>query len=84
MRPDVLFADEPTGALDSRTGAEILELMRECTERAGPHDRDGHARPAGRIAQLTACCSWRTAGSCDHMVAPTAEAVAERMTHLEG
>jgi putative ABC transport system ATP-binding protein len=31
-RPDVLFADEPTGALDRRTSREVLELLRELTD----------------------------------------------------
>ena len=30
-RPDVLFADEPTGALDSRTGQQLLSIMRNAT-----------------------------------------------------
>ena len=34
-QPEVLFCDEPTGALDSATGRAVLEVLRDVNERLG-------------------------------------------------
>jgi putative ABC transport system ATP-binding protein len=34
-RPDVLLCDEPTGALDSKTGIQVLEALKDINERFG-------------------------------------------------
>jgi putative ABC transport system ATP-binding protein len=80
--PQVLFADEPTGALDTSTSRDILELLSGLvTEQMQTvivvtHDPMAAAY-AGRVIFLA---DGRTA---DTLERPTAEAVAARMTRLE-
>jgi putative ABC transport system ATP-binding protein len=80
-RPDVLFADEPTGALDTRTSREVLDLLREIVDATGQtivlvtHDPMAAAH-ADRVVFLA---DGRVAGT---LQSPTADAVAERMAHL--
>ncbi|QUH06504.1 ABC transporter ATP-binding protein [Saccharopolyspora erythraea] len=56
-QPKVIFADEPTGALDTRTGAETMRALLGAAASTGAavvivtHDRDLAAR-AGRIVEI--------------------------------
>ena len=80
-RPDVLFADEPTGALDTRTSREVLTLLREIVDATGQtivlvtHDPMA-AADADRVVFLA---DGSVAGTLE---SPSADAVAERLAHL--
>ncbi len=82
-RPRVVFSDEPTGNLDSRSGDEILEFMRRAVDEldqtmvmvthdplAAAHSDEVLFLADGRIV--------------DRMEAPTAERVLDRMKQLGG
>ena len=82
-RPEVLFADEPTGALDLRTGREVLKLFRNLVDTLGQtvvmvtHD----PMAASYADAVLFLADGRIVDQLDR---PTAEAVAERMTSLTG
>ena len=82
-RPQVVFADEPTGALDTRTGYGVLALLREVvdTDRQTvvmvTHDPVAAAW-ADRVLLLA---DGRVAGTLE---APSADQVAARLAHLGG
>ncbi|MFG3022988.1 ABC transporter ATP-binding protein [Streptomyces sp. NPDC048254] len=80
--PEVLFGDEPTGALDSRTGREVLTLLRAMVDDRGQttvmvtHDPVA-ASYADRVVFLV---DGRVNGE---LTSASAEAIAARMTQLE-
>ncbi len=80
-RPEVVFADEPTGALDRTTGRGVLALLREVV------DVDGHTVvmvthdpvAAAHADAVILLADGQIAGTLD---APTADEVAEQLAHL--
>ena len=80
-RPAIVFADEPTGNLDSRSGAEILTFMRQAVDDLGQttvivtHDPVA-AGYANRIVFLA------DGKIVDEMIDPTADRVLDRMKRL--
>ncbi|NJC83077.1 ABC transporter ATP-binding protein [Planosporangium mesophilum] len=81
-RPDVVFADEPTGNLDSRSGAEVLGFLRNSVRQFGQtivmvtHDANA-ASYADRVIFLA------DGQIVDELHEPTAEAVLDRLKRLD-
>lgn len=81
-QPRVVFADEPTGALDTKTSRQILELLRMTVDRFGQtiimvtHDPVA----AGFADRVLFLADGRIV---DEMLRPSATAISQRMTSLE-
>ncbi|MEW2292429.1 ABC transporter ATP-binding protein [Streptomyces sp. NPDC006743] len=82
-RPELIFADEPTGNLDSRAGLEVLGFLRNAVDRLGQtvvmvtHD-PGAAAHSDLVLYLA------DGRIVDEMARPTAEAVLERVRLFAG
>ncbi len=81
-RPEVIFADEPTGNLDSRSGAEVLGFLRDSVRQFGQtivmvtHDPNA-ASYADRVVFLL------DGHIVDELASPTAEAVLDKLKRLD-
>ncbi|ONK12636.1 ABC transporter ATP-binding protein [Streptomyces sp. MP131-18] len=79
--PSVIFADEPTGALDTRSARDVLHLLQEAVRFHGrtvvmvTHDPVA----ASYADSVLFLADGRLAG---YMNAPTVDSVAERLAHL--
>ena len=80
-RPDIVFADEPTGNLDSRTGAEILGFLRRAVDDLGQTVvMVTHEPTAAAYAdEVVFLADGRIV---DGLAAPTATTVLDRMSSL--
>jgi putative ABC transport system ATP-binding protein len=82
-KPDVVFADEPTGALDSKASAELLEFLRSVVDDLGQtvvmvtHD-PGAAAYADRVVFLV------DGAIVEELAHPTRDRVLEIMGRLGG
>ena len=82
-RPAIVFADEPTGNLDSRSGTELLQLLRNAVDEYHQTilmvTHDAHAASfADRVVFLG------DGKVVDEMRGPTTESVFDRLKSLEG
>ncbi|AIR97032.1 ABC transporter ATP-binding protein [Streptomyces glaucescens] len=81
-RPDLIFADEPTGNLDSRAGLEVLGILREAVDELGQtvvmvtHD-------PGAAAHSDLVLFLADGRIVDELGRPSAEAVLERMKRFD-
>jgi putative ABC transport system ATP-binding protein len=82
-RPEIVFADEPTGNLDSRAGAEVLGFLRRSVEEFGQTIvMVTHDPIAASYAQhVLFLADGRIVDTMDD---PTAERVLERMKGFDG
>ena len=82
-RPEIIFADEPTGNLDSKSGAELLDFLRAAVDEHGQTivmvTHDAHAAAhADRVVFLAD-------GNIVHdLRTPTADAIFDQIKSLEG
>jgi putative ABC transport system ATP-binding protein len=80
-KPDIVFADEPTGALDSRSGTDLLRFLQHAVREMGQtvvmvtHD-PGAAAHADRVLFLA------DGDIVDEMASPTSDEVLEYMKKL--
>jgi len=82
-RPDLVFADEPTGNLDSNASAEVLGFMRQSVSEHGQaivmvtHD----PRAASYADRVVFLADGTVVGE---LLSPTADSVLEQMKQLDG
>jgi len=81
VRPEVIFCDEPTGALDTRTAADVMTLLRQTV------DVDGQTVVMVTHDPVAASYADRMVFLADGVIAgdglaPGVDEVAERLTHL--